>query len=186
MAYIDVHHRKTRSPVLTLLVPSCAGVAAAAVVMVGLVTAGISGWAMALSAIPGIAALTVVAVWSLGQRSAERIAATPVPRRPARKERSIRVSFLFGETFDDVLLVDGLADTKPLHPRSPRTPFSLVVRRPRPAVADRALITFVVDCCDNGQDLELVFRGSSRRVLLCSPETTLAVDLAEAARFRLG
>jgi hypothetical protein len=183
MAFPELQHHEARTAVLRLLVPLCGGIGAAAVVTVGLVTAGISGWGMALSAVPGIAVLTAVGLWSLGQRSAGPIGTRPPVPRAARNERRVRVSLLFGESSDDVLVVDGLAE---IRPASPRTPFYLVVRRPRLALADRAVVTFVNECCEDGQDLEIVSRGCSRRVLLRRGDTEVAVDLAQPARFRLG
>ena len=185
MAFLDVHDRGARSPVFRVLVPSCEALGAAAVLTVGLVTAGASGWGMALSAVPGIAGVTAVGFWSVRQHRAGRVDARPPGPRSARKECAVRVSFLFGECFDRVLVVDGLAETGAFHPASPRTPFSLVVRRPRPAVADRLVVTFVAECCEDGEDLDLVFRGCSRRVLFRRGDTELTVDLAEPARFRL-
>jgi hypothetical protein len=185
MAFLDVHHGEARSPLLRVLVPSCGALGAAGVVIVGLVTAGVSGWAMALATVPGIAVLSLVGFWSLRRRSAGRIQPRPPAARAARKEHTVRVSFLLAESLDGVVVVDGLAETRPLQPGAPRTPFSLVVRRPRPALADRVVVGFVAECCDNGQDLELVFRGCSRRVLLRSADTEVAVDLTEPARFRL-
>jgi hypothetical protein len=185
MAFPDVHHRESRSSVLRVLVPSCEAVGALGVLIVGLVTTGISGWGMALSAVPGIAAVTAVGVWSVRQRRGRRTDPRPPVLRAARKESAVRVTFLFGQSFDRVLVVDGLAETAPLHPLSPRTPFSLVVRRPRPGMADRLIVSFVAECCESGEDLELVFRGCSRRVLLRRGEMEVTVDLAEPARFRV-
>jgi|GEM_PF-5339971 len=185
MAFLAVHDRGARSPVLRVLVPSCEALGAAAVLTIGLVTAGISGWGMALSACPGIAGVTAVGLWSVRQHRAGRVDARLPGPRPTRKECAVRVSFLFSQSLDRVLVVDGLAETGALHPASPRTPFSLVVRRPRPAEADRLVVTFVTGCCEDGEDVELVFRGCSRRVLLRGGDAELTVDLAEPARFLL-
>jgi len=185
MAFLDLHHGEACSPAVRVLLSACGAVAAAAVTTVGLVVAGISGWGMALSAMPGITVLTAVGVWTLRQRRADRIEARPPVPRPGRHGCTVRVSFLLAESLDNLLVVDGLAETNPLRPQSPRTPFSLVVRRPRLAVADRLVVGFVGEWCENGQDVELVFRGCSRRVLLRSADTEVTVDLAEPARFRL-